>query len=106
MDRLIGVTELQRRFKAVFDDVIKNHVPYILVRGSKPQAVLIPYEEYVKYQTWEKESENERFDRVMKRMQELNAHFSDEEIEADVEAALQEVRAEKRAKEAARKKNP
>ena len=41
----------------------------------------------------------------MKRMQELNAHFSDEEIEADVESAIQEVRAEKRAKEAAGKKN-
>ena len=105
MDQLIGVTELQRRFKTVFDDVIKNHVPYILTRGSKPQAVLIPYEEYVKYQTWEKESEKERYDRVMKRMQEKNAHFSDEEVEADVEAAIQEVRAERRAREAATKKN-
>ena len=105
MDQSIGVTELQRRFKIIFDDVIKNHVPYILTRGSKPQAVLIPYEEYVKYQTWKKESEKERYDRVMKRMQEKNAHFSDEEVEADVEAAIQEVRAERRAREAAAKKN-
>lgn len=98
MDQIIGVTELQRRFRAVFDDVTKNRIPYILMRGSKPQAVLIPYEEYIKYQTWERESENQRYERVMRRMQELNAHYSDEEIEADVEAAIQEVRAERRAR--------
>jgi conserved hypothetical protein TIGR00305 len=89
MDQIIGVTELQRRFRAVFDDVTRNRIPYILMRGSKPQAVLIPYEEYIKYQTWERESENQRYERVMRRMQELNAHYSDEEIEADVEAAIQ-----------------
>jgi PHD/YefM family antitoxin component YafN of YafNO toxin-antitoxin module len=98
MDQIIGVTELQRRFRAVFDDVTKNRIPYILMRGSKPQAVLIPYEDYIKYQTWERESENQRYERVMRRMQELNAHYSDEEIEADVEAAIQEVRAERRAR--------
>lgn len=98
---MIGVTDLQRRFKSVFDDVTKNGIPYVLMRGSKPQAVLIPYEEYVKYQNWEKETEGERFDRVMKRMQELNGHFSDEEIERDVEQAIQEYRAERRARKAA-----
>jgi prevent-host-death family protein len=96
MDRLIGVTELQRRFKAVFDDVIKNHVPYILVRGSKPQAVLIPYEEYVKYKKLSEEEANQKFDAMMKRLGELNAHFSDEEVEKDVEQAIQEVRRLKR----------
>ncbi|RJP50318.1 MAG: type II toxin-antitoxin system Phd/YefM family antitoxin [Anaerolineaceae bacterium] len=103
MDQIIGVTELQRRFRAVFDDVTRNRIPYILMRGSKPQAVLIPYEEYIKYQTWERESENQRYERVMRRMQELNAHYSDEEIEADVEAAIQEVRAERRARKEAGK---
>ena len=98
MDRLIGVTELQRRFKAVFDDVIKNHVPYILMRGSKPQAVLIPYEEYVKYKKITEEEANQKFDAMLKRLGELNAHFSDEEVERDVEEAIQEVRRAKRQK--------
>jgi len=101
MNQIIGVTELQRRFRAVFEDVAKNHVPYVLTRGSKPEAVLISYEEYLKYQAKERESEKERYERVMKRMQEMNAHFSDEEIEADVEAAIHEVRAERRARKAA-----
>ena len=103
MNQIIGVTELQRRFRAVFDDVTKNGVPYILMRGSKPEAVLIPYEEYLKYQAKEREFEKERYERLMKRMQEMNAKFSDEEVEADVEAAIQEVRAERRARKAAGK---
>lgn len=104
MNQIIGVTELQRRFRAVFDDVTKNHIPYILMRGSKPEAVLIPYEEYLKYKKFSDEEANQKFDVLMKRMQKLNAHFSDEEIEADIEAAIQEVRAEKRAGQAAAKK--
>ena len=104
MNQIIGVTELQRRFRAVFDDVTKNGVPYILMRGSKPEAVLISYEEYVKYKNFSDEEANRKFDAAMKRMQELNAKFSDEEVEADVEAAIQEVRAEKRSGEAVAKR--
>ena len=47
MQRIIGVTELQRRFRAVFDEVAKKRVPYVLTRGSRPEAALIPYEEFV-----------------------------------------------------------
>jgi|JRYF01.1.fsa_nt_gb prevent-host-death family protein len=101
---MIGVTDLQRRFKSVFDDVTKNGIPYVLVRGSKPQAVLIPYEEYVKFQKFTMEEANQKFDAMMKRMQELNGHFSDEEVERDVEQAIQEYRAERRAKKQAKKK--
>lgn len=59
----------------MFDDVIKNGVPYILMRGSKPQAVLIPYEEYMKYKRLSEEEANQKFDAMMKRLGELNAHF-------------------------------
>ena len=44
--RIIGVTELQQRFKAIFDEVREERVPYVLTRGSRPEAVLLPYEEY------------------------------------------------------------
>jgi len=49
MNRIIGVTELQRKFSAIFDDVAKRHMPYILTRGSRPEVVMIPYEQYLKY---------------------------------------------------------
>jgi prevent-host-death family protein len=92
MNQMIGVTELQRRFRAVFDDVTKNGVPYILMRGSKPQAVLIPYEEYLKYKKFSDEEANRKFDGMVKRLGELNAKYSDEEVQRDVEEAIQEVR--------------
>ena len=92
MNQMIGVTELQRRFRAVFDDVTKNHIPYILMRGSKPEAVLIPYEEYLKYKKFSDEEANQKFDAMVKRLGVLNAEFSDEEVEKDVEEAIQEVR--------------
>jgi prevent-host-death family protein len=98
MNRVIGVTELQRRFKSVFDEVVKNQTPYILTRGSRPEAVLIPYEEYVRYQTRTEEEVIERFDNFMKKMAEANARYSDEEVAADIEAAIREVREEERKK--------
>jgi prevent-host-death family protein len=96
MNRIIGVTELQRRFKSIFDEVVNNQTPYILTRGSRPEAVLIPYEEYVRYQTRTEEDVIERFDNFMKKMAEANARYSDEEVAADIEAAIREVREERR----------
>jgi PHD/YefM family antitoxin component YafN of YafNO toxin-antitoxin module len=96
MDQIIGVTELQRRFRAVFDDVTKNRIPYILMRGSKPQAVLIPYDEYIKYRKFTDEEADLKFDEMMKRLSVLNARIPDEEVERDVEEAIQEVRRLKR----------
>jgi len=43
MYRIIGVTELQRRFRSVFDRVARENVPYVLTRGSRPEAALISY---------------------------------------------------------------
>jgi hypothetical protein len=30
MQKIIGVTDLQRRFRAVLDEVVARHVPYVL----------------------------------------------------------------------------
>ena len=38
MDRIIGVTELQRRLRSVLDEVTTKHVSYVLTRGSRPEA--------------------------------------------------------------------
>jgi len=40
-----------------------------------------------------KEEVRARFDRLIARMAELNAHFSDEEVEADIEEARKECQA-------------
>ena len=95
--QIIGVTELQRQFRVVFDKVAKKGIPYILTRGSRPEAVLIPYEEYLRYQAMNEPDEQKRFDLLMKRMQALNQNTPDDEIEADIESAIREVRAKRKA---------
>ncbi len=87
MQRIIGVTELQRRFHSVFDEVARKKIPVILTRGSRPEAALIPYEDYLRYQEMQESETLARFDRVWQRLAELNAGYSDEEIAADIEAA-------------------
>ena len=91
MQRIIGVTELQRRFRSVFDEVAKEHVPYVLTRGSRPEAALISYREFLRYQALREQDVLARFDQLVARMAEQNADISEEEVVADVAAALAEL---------------
>ena len=99
MNKIIGVTELQRQFRAVFDEVVKHNVPYVLTRGSRPEAVLIPYEQYLKFAQADEAGVLKRFDALTARMDAVNARYSDAEVEADLQAATKTVRARKRAGE-------
>jgi len=92
MHRIIGVTELQRRFRSVFDQVANRNIPYVLTRGSRPEAVLIPYEEYLRFQALQEEQVLARFDLLITRMAEQNATVSEEEVASDVAAAIAELR--------------
>jgi len=87
MNRIIGVTELQRKFRTVFDEVARRHVPYILTRGSRPEAVLISYAQYLKFVRADESGLLDRLDHALARMADLNAAYSDEEIEADLAQA-------------------
>jgi prevent-host-death family protein len=95
MDKIIGVTELQRKFRAVFDDVVHKHTPYILTRGSRPEAVIIPYAQYLKYVRADEAGVLKRIDEALAHMAKVNAQYSDEEVEADLIAATKIVRARK-----------
>ncbi len=94
MQKIIGVTELQRHFRSVFDEVAKKRVPYVLTRGSRPEAALIPYEEFLRFQELKEQQVLDRFDRLVERMAEQNATASEDEVVADVAAARNEVRSE------------
>jgi prevent-host-death family protein len=91
MQKIIGVTELQRHFRLVFDEVARKHVPYVLTRGSRPEAALIPYEEFLQFQALKEQDVLARFDRLVARMAEQNAAISEEEVAADVAAARAEL---------------
>lgn len=95
MQKIIGVTDLQRRLKAVLDEVADEHVPYVLIRGSQPRAALVPYEQFLRFQELQEGEVLRRFGRLRARMAEASAGLSEEEVEveAEVEAARAELKA-------------
>jgi prevent-host-death family protein len=95
MNRIIGVTELQRKFRAVFEEVVQRKTPYVLTRGSRPEAVMIPYDQYVRYAQADEAGVMDRFDRMLERMAAANASYSEKEVEADLAEATRTVRKRK-----------
>ena len=89
MHQIVGVTELQRRFRAFFDDVVRKGTPIVLTRGSRPEAALIPYDDYLRFQQMQESEVLARFDQVWDRLDELNSEYSDDEIAADIKIARQ-----------------
>ena len=87
MQKIIGVTELQRRFRPLFEDVVRKRMPLILTRGSRPEAVLIPYEDYLRFQQMQENEILAHFDQVWNRLAEVNAKFCDDEVSADIKTA-------------------
>lgn len=92
MDRIIGVTDLQRNFRAIFDEVVRKHTPYILTRGSRPEVVMIPYDQYLRFAGLAESGVLARFDQAVARLAEANASYSDDEIAADLAEATKIVR--------------
>ncbi len=96
MNKIIGVSELQRKFRLVFDEVVKRHTPYILTRGSRPEAVLIPYDQFLKYAETDAAGVVERFNLMLAQLAQANAAYSDEEVEADLAEVKKASRTRKR----------
>lgn len=89
MLKTIGVTELQRQFRSIFEEVVAGNVPYVLTRGSKPEAVLVSYDEFLRLQDQDFAC---RFDELVQRMTEKNGEYTEDEVMNEVKAAIQEVR--------------
>jgi prevent-host-death family protein len=95
MDKIIGVTDLQRNFRDVFDDVVDQKAAYILTRGSRPEAVLISYDQYRKFVAGNEHEVLARIEQLLERMDQANRQYSDQEVEADLRDATQELRKRK-----------
>lgn len=91
MQKIIGVTDLQRNFRSVFEEVSNENTPYVLTRGSRPEVVMISYEEYLRFQALQEDEVLARFDALTARMAARNAAFTDEEVTADVDRARDEL---------------
>jgi prevent-host-death family protein len=91
MQKTVAVAELGKRFRAVFDEVTEDHLPYVVTRGQKPEAVLVPYAEFQRLLRNSDDAVLQRFDALRARIRERTASFSGEEIAADVAAARAEL---------------
>jgi prevent-host-death family protein len=87
MQKIIGVTELQRHFRPVFDEVIEQNTPVILTRGSRPEVVMISYQEYQRFQAMQAVNGLAQFDRAWERLARLNGAADEAELAADIDAA-------------------
>jgi len=92
MQKQIDVAELGQRTADLVDEVVRRQEPYIVARDGEPEAVLVPYYEFLRWYRTTGESADEHFDRVVERLGTLNAHWSEEEIARDVAEAIAEVR--------------
>lgn len=47
--KVIGVTEFPQGFRTAFGGVVHKRVPCVLTRGSRPEAVLMPYDDFRRF---------------------------------------------------------
>lgn len=91
MHRTIRIPDLQQSFREVLEEVKNEHIPYVLTDDSRPEAVLVPYDEFLKFQRFREAEVLARFDEVWARMGKQNAEISEEEIDEDIAAARNEL---------------
>ena len=48
MEKMIGITETRAKIKELVDHVSEKNDIFIITRDSKPEAVVMAYEEYIK----------------------------------------------------------
>lgn len=77
--------------RSVLREVAESHISCVVTERDEPEAVLVPYDEYLRFQRLQREGIWERIERLRARMAEQNAGYSDEEIADDVEEARREI---------------
>lgn len=92
MQKTIDVTELQSHFLSVFEEVTQENTLYILTRDGRPEAAILSYEEFLRFRRLQEEKLLHRFDQLVMRLAEQNAHLDEDEVAADISAALHEVK--------------
>jgi prevent-host-death family protein len=91
MHKTVRVPDVERSFRTVFEEMKRDHVPYVLTEDSRPEAVLVPYDEFLKLQRFQEEKVLARFDETWGRLGARNANRSEEEIAEDIAAARDEL---------------
>ena len=89
---IVSTTDLQRNIKSVLEQLDKSGEPLIVVRDSKPRAVMMQYGEYKRLSDLEKSLLKKQMMEILEEQAKRNAKFSDEEINRDIEEAIKYAR--------------
>lgn len=89
---IVSSTDLQRDIKAVLTKLNVTKQPLIVVRDSKPTAVLLTFAEYRRLSDLEKLLLKTQMEDIWADMRKRNAHVSDKEINKVIAEAKKHVR--------------
>ena len=90
MTKEIAIAEAQQNFDKIVGEVETSQTLYVLTRDNRPAVVMISYDEYTKFRS--RQAIWEQFKRSWEQIGKETEHFSEKEVEADVEAAIKEYR--------------
>ncbi len=96
MEKIIGAYEARRRFGQIIEEAYYRRDHFIVERSGRPMAVIVPIEDYEKWQRLAKA----RFFGLLEQAQDRNAGSSTEELQGEVEEALTNLRRESHARKA------
>ena len=83
---MVTVTDIQRNFKHILDNLVPKN-PTVVLRDSVAEAVIISFSEYKRLANLEKELLKNDMLSMMDEIHNKNKHFTDEEIDRDIEYA-------------------
>lgn len=84
---IVSTTDLQRNIKKVLEKLNSSTEPLVIVRDSKPKAVIMSYGEYFRLSALEKEIIKLKMEEVWNEMRIKNKNVSDKEIDRTIEEA-------------------
>lgn len=83
---MVTVTDIQRNFKHILDNLVPKN-PTVVLRDSVAEAVIMSFSEYKRLANLEKDILTMKVLANIDYLHEKNKHFTDEEINRDIEYA-------------------
>ncbi len=90
MEKIIGAYEARRRFGQLIEEAFYKKDSFIIERAGRPMAVLVPIEDYQKWQQLAKAQVFQMVEQVWEQTKDVPP----EELEQDIERALKTLQEE------------
>jgi len=97
MEKTIGAFDARRRFGQLLEEVFYRHDCFVVERSGRPMAVVVPVDEY---RRWQRLAKTRLFS-LLEQAWERTAAVPDDELEKDAAEAIRALREEQRAEKGA-----